>query len=176
MNDYNILALGWLEKKCHFGTKLRRNWCHFGTMRWRLGLAFRCSSGRSHLQAGLASVFATWARFCLPVVRVIGLAFRCSRGRSHLQACLASNSPPDCSPTAKLRALLCRFKQKTQSRGLGFPFDTATWARTKDLLLRRQLLYPTELLPHAQKYRSFFTDLCKGETEDCRNNGRQPKS
>ena len=28
---------------------------------------------------------------------------------------------------------------------------TATWARTKDLLLRRQLLYPTELLPHAIK-------------------------
>ena len=101
--------------------------------------------GEGNCDLGLASVFATWARFCLPVVRVIGLAFSLPVVR--LQAGLASNSPPDCSPTAKLRAPLCRFKQKTQSRGLGFPFDTATWARTKDLLLRRQLLYPTELLP-----------------------------
>ena len=52
---------------------------------------------------------------------------------------------------------------------LGFPFDTATWARTKDLLLRRQLLYPTELLPHALKYISFFADLCKGRKKVCRN-------
>ena len=142
MNDYNILALGWLEKKCHFGTKLRKDWCHFGTICWRLGLALRRFQGGSRLRAGLAS-----------------------------------NSPPDCSPTAKLLAhRVTKFKQKTQPRGLGFPFDTATWARTKDLLLRRQLLYPTELLPHALKYISFFADLCKGRKKDCRNNVRQPKS
>ena len=97
MNDYNILALGWLEKKCHFGTELRKDWCHFGTMRWRLGLAFQGSRGKSPFRAGLASIFATWARFCLPEVRQKPSPLQ----TLHRRLCLMLRFSPTMSPTTK---------------------------------------------------------------------------
>ena len=53
------------------------------------------------------------------------------------------------SPTAELRAPSCLPIQQNRPQG-SVCCLTATWARTKDLLLRRQLLYPTELLPHCK--------------------------
>ena len=139
MNDYNILALGWLEKKCHFGIELGRSWCHFGTMCWRFGLAFACRKG-----SDLGSPSAA---------HKVGRGSRPARLRTQ---CFCVLIPPGFEPHCVAS------NKKPNLFRLGFPFDTATWARTKDLLLRRQLLYPTELLPHALKYISFFTDLCKG--------------
>ena len=104
----------------------------------------------------LGLAFAKGLAFSLPDVRLqAGPASDNNQLSSYRRA-----SSPIVSPDSNKKPSLIR---------LGFPFDTATWARTKDLLLRRQLLYPTELLPHAHKYISFFADLCKGRKKVCRN-------